>query len=46
MKFRLAENHDLPELKDMYRQIIKHMDESGIQIWDNIYPCEFFEEDI
>ena len=22
------------------------MDEQDIQIWDDIYPCEFFEEDI
>ena len=22
------------------------MDENGIQIWDDIYPCEFLEDDI
>lgn len=22
------------------------MNEQNIQIWDDIYPCEFFEEDI
>ena len=37
---------DLLQLKDVYKQIIKNMDEQDIQIWDDIYPCEFFEEDI
>ena len=30
----------------MYRQIVKDMDEQNIKIWDEVYPCEFFEEDI
>ena len=30
----------------MYKQIIENMNEQNIQIWDDIYPCEFFEEDI
>lgn len=33
-------------LKDMYKRIIQNMNEQDIQIWDDIYPCEFFEEDI
>lgn len=46
MNFRLAVMQDLQELKDMYRHIVKSMDENNIQIWDDSYPCEFFEEDI
>lgn len=46
MDFRQAVMQDLPQLKDMYKRIIKDMNEQNIQIWDNIYPCEFFEDDI
>lgn len=46
MDFRLAVMQDLPQLKGMYRQIINNMNKQDIQIWDEIYPCEFFEEDI
>lgn len=37
---------DLVQLKIMYRQIVQDMNAQGIQIWDEIYPCEFLEEDI
>lgn len=46
MDFRLAVMQDLSQLKDMYKQIVKNMNEQDIQVWDDIYPCEFFEEDI
>ena len=46
MDFRQAVMQDLPQLKDMYKRIIKDMNEQNIQIWDDIYPCEFFEDDI
>lgn len=46
MEFRLAGMDDLEELKDMYRQIIKNMNDNNIQIWDDIYPCDFFVNDI
>ena len=46
MNFRLAVMQDLPQLKGMYRKIVKNMNEHGIQIWDDIYPCEFLAEDI
>ena len=46
MKLRLANKDDLEEIKDMYREIVKNMNENNIQIWDDIYPCEFFENDI
>lgn len=46
MDFRLAVMQDLPQLKAMYKSIIQNMNEHQIQIWDDIYPCEFFEEDV
>lgn len=46
MEFRLAVLQDLPQLKSVYKEIIQNMNRSQIQIWDEIYPCEFFEEDI
>lgn len=46
MRFRLADYQDLAQLKDMYQQIIRDMNGKGIQIWDDIYPCEFFKGDI
>ncbi|WP_278627009.1 GNAT family N-acetyltransferase [Thomasclavelia cocleata] len=46
MEFRLAVLNDLVQIKDMYRQIVKSMNENNIQIWDDIYPCVFFENDI
>lgn len=46
MDFRLAAMRDLPQIKRMYREIIRNMDENQISIWDEIYPCEFFADDI
>lgn len=46
MDFRLAVMQDLPQLKAVYKEIIQDMNNNQIQIWDDIYPCEFFEEDI
>ncbi len=46
MEFRLADIGDLEELKAVYRQIIGNMNDNNIPIWDDIYPCEFFESDI
>ena len=46
MEFRLATMQDLPQLKAMFQKIIQRMDEMQISIWDDIYPCEFFEADI
>jgi Acetyltransferases len=46
MDFRLAEMSDLPELKIMYKSIIDNMYKNNIHIWDEIYPCEFFQQDI
>lgn len=46
MNLRLAEKNDLPQLKTMYQKIIENMNKSKIQIWDETYPCEFFQDDI
>lgn len=46
MDFRQAALADLDQLKFMYREIIQNMNENQIQIWDDIYPCEFLEDDI
>lgn len=37
---------DLPRLKDMYKRIVKNIEEQGIPIWDDVYPSEFLAEDI
>ena len=46
MEFRLGAFSDLPALKAVYAKIVESMDEAGICIWDDVYPCEFFAEDI
>ena len=46
MEFRLADIQDLTQLKNVYKQITHDMNENGIQIWDDIYPCGCFEDDI
>ena len=46
MNLRLANMDDLLQLKEVYKKIIRNMNEQGIEIWDEIYPCEIFPEDI
>ncbi|MDD4321481.1 MAG: GNAT family N-acetyltransferase, partial [Acidaminococcaceae bacterium] len=46
MNLRLAEKNDLPKLKTMYEKIIENMHKNNIQIWNENYPCEFFQYDI
>lgn len=46
MEFRLANLEDLPQILDMYAEIINNMNISGVPIWNDIYPCAFFAEDI
>ena len=46
MDLRLAEKSDLLQLKTMYEKIIDNMYKNNIRIWDEIYPCEFFQADI
>lgn len=43
MEFRLARLEDLKQLKIIYKEIIKNMNKNNIKIWDDIYPCKFFE---
>ena len=38
----MAEIGELPQIKEVYTNIIEKMNENNIQIWDDIYPCEFF----
>lgn len=45
-KLRLTTMADLPQLKAVYRKIIEKMNQENIQIWDEIFPCEFLKEDI
>lgn len=46
MDFRLAVMQDLLQIKSVYKSLIEKMNREQIQIWDDIYPCEFFAEDI
>ena len=46
MNLRLAKKNDLHQLKKMYEKIIDNMNKNNIQIWDEIYPYEFFQDDI
>lgn len=46
MNIRLATINDLHQLKMIYKNIIANMNKNHVQIWDDIYPCEFFQEDI
>lgn len=46
MHVRLATQDDLPPIKNLFKAIVKNMDKQGIHIWDDVYPCEFFAEDI
>ena len=42
----MAAMRDLPRLKAMYQKIIDTMNKNNIAIWDDIYPCDFFQSDI
>ncbi len=46
MKFRIAVVQDLPQLKEVFSAIVQNMNENGVPIWDEVYPCEFFADDI
>ena len=46
MEVRLAVPADLPQLEAVYQKIIRHMDESGVPIWDEVYPCALFAADV
>lgn len=46
MNFRMAVIQDLQQIQEVYKNIVKNMEENNIQIWDESYPCDFFREDI
>ena len=46
MELRMAQGDDLAPLKAMYGALVRHMDASGLRIWDQVYPCEFLAADI
>lgn len=46
MELRLATEADLPELKNMFVDIVNNMNSMGITIWDEVYPYEVFIDDI
>ena len=46
MNLRIASMGDLPQLKEIYTKIICNMNKNNIQIWDEVYPCDFFQGDI
>lgn len=46
MEMRSAVPEDLPQLKAMYKEIVRQMQRDGLSVWDEVYPCEFLGEDI
>ena len=46
IKFRLAQIDDLENIKTMYNSIVQNMYKQNINIWNEYYPVECFEDDI
>lgn len=46
MEFRLATLSDLDNIKRMYKEIVGKMLKDGLEVWDDIYPVNFIEDDI
>lgn len=46
MKLRKAVISDLPQLKSVFTEIIAEMKRNNVDIWNDYYPCELFEDDI
>ena len=46
MNFRLAEEKDLESIKNVFREIVADMYAHGLEIWDDVFPVEFFAGDI
>lgn len=46
MQFCKAVMEDLPELLEMYRRIVQEMERAGLDIWDEVYPFAYLQEDI
>ena len=43
---RLVCPEDLPAIRKLYQEIVQDMERKNIFIWDEIYPNDFFPEDI
>lgn len=46
MEFRKAALTDLENIKAEYHRIMKKLEEDGLPIWDEVFPFDFFEDDI
>ena len=46
METRLATIKDLPIIKNTFAKIVENMFQNGIDVWDEVYPCDYFEDDI
>ncbi|WP_416326899.1 GNAT family N-acetyltransferase [[Eubacterium] hominis] len=46
MNVRLANSQDLLPLELMYQSIVKQMEQEGLAIWDDVYPCICFPQDV
>ncbi len=46
MNVRKAKMSDLSAVKDMYNEVVEDMLKKGISIWDEVFPCDFLEQDI
>ncbi len=46
MEFRLAAINELSSIKMMYKKVVDNMCANGLEIWDDIYPVDFLENDI
>ena len=46
MELRCAEPADLPQLNEVYQAVIRHMEQRGLHIWDEVYPCCCLPQDI
>ena len=46
VQVRTAVQSDLESLISMYRRLTAHMEQNGVHIWDDYYPCPLLEGDI
>ena len=46
MNIRLANKQDLSALEQMFNRIVAEMHKNGVNIWNEYYPFEEFENDI
>ena len=46
MEFRLATTQDLPQILEMYGELVQRMQQQTAPIWDEVYPCCCLPDDI